>query len=174
MLHPSVYKAMVESIDAEAAPPIPNPIPVAKCPGFLESLNPSHAEIPDLPEDLESFDLHWNYGWPVSMKDVRALIETHSPNDLQFFEPGPVVLLAAVDAHATKVSGCQGVRHVLVEPTEAANWPTGVVTEKGGPSVSFFVVVSTTNDTMFQSRPSKEHMEKLTKFFGKEPCWMKD
>ncbi|TRM59548.1 hypothetical protein BD626DRAFT_507507 [Schizophyllum amplum] len=146
----------------------------AKRPGFLQSYHSSQPDIPELPvEHRNTRDHYWNYGWPMSMEDVRAFLQVHRPRVLD--NDGPTYfLLAAIGSHAAHTSDWFAIRHVLVEPMDTVNGLSEILTPDGRPAVSFFMVVSTASEYYFQARPLKRHMAKLTELFGKEPIWMKD
>ncbi|TRM59547.1 hypothetical protein BD626DRAFT_572506 [Schizophyllum amplum] len=160
----------LEEVDVFA--PLP-PLP-PKLPGFLQSYHISQADIPELPTEYrDAPEFYWNYGWSMSMEEVRAFLLHCRPRALDD-DPPTYVLLAAVASFLTTHSGWYGVRHVFVQPTDTVKGLSEMATIDGRPGVSFFMIVSTASRYYFEARPTKDEMVKLVNLIGKEPCWMKD
>lgn len=112
------------------------------------------------------------------MEQVRSLAAVFRPNIFHHIEPDALVMLAAVGGGAMKITGDHCIRHVFVKPTGTVDWPSGMESGMealdGTGAVSFFMVVSTASEYLFESRPSEDCVAKLVELFGRDPCWMED
>ncbi|KAL1714181.1 hypothetical protein EV715DRAFT_295357 [Schizophyllum commune] len=50
-------------------------------PGYLARVHPQHAEIPALPARYSpTSDYYWHFGFPVSITEIRAILEEWAPS----------------------------------------------------------------------------------------------
>ncbi|KAL1748873.1 hypothetical protein HDZ31DRAFT_59761 [Schizophyllum fasciatum] len=142
-------------------------------PEFHKRLDPSHADIPFVPEAHDTAThRYWHYGWPVSDAKVDEIIDRYVPDYLDQ-ERHAVIKYPYFSNLIEGLSGCKTVRLVLVEPTETVNWQSPLA-GKGLKAVTFFMVVSDCGGHFFRTRPTKEQVARLNRIFGCSPCWMMD
>ncbi|KAL1677625.1 hypothetical protein EV122DRAFT_290899 [Schizophyllum commune] len=142
-------------------------------PEFHKRLDPSHADIPFVPEAHDTArHRYWHFGWPVSDEAVNEIIDRYTPDYLD--EDRDVTdKYPHFNDLIEGLSGLKPIRLVLVEPTEDVSWQSPLVSH-GRRAVTFFMVVSDCGGHFFRKRPTKEQMARLVRIFGKQPCWMMD
>ncbi|KAL1748874.1 hypothetical protein HDZ31DRAFT_59762 [Schizophyllum fasciatum] len=142
-------------------------------PEFHKRLDPSHADIPFVPEAHDTATYrYWHFGWPVSDVKVDEILDRYVPDYLD--QERPVVIKYPYFSNLVEgLSGCKTVRLVLVEPTEMVSYQSPLA-DPGMKAVTFFMVVSDCGGHFFRTRPTKEQMARLNRIFGRSPCWMMD
>ncbi|KAL1705078.1 hypothetical protein EV121DRAFT_204446 [Schizophyllum commune] len=142
-------------------------------PEFHRRLDPSHADIPFVPEAHDTArHRYWHFGWPVSDEAVNEIIDRYTPDYLD--EDRDVTdKYPHFNDLIEGLSGLKPIRLVLVEPTEDVSWQSPLVSH-GRRAVTFMMIVSDCGGHFFRKRPTHEQMARLIRIFGKQPCWMMD
>ena len=156
---------------------------------LFQRVHPEHAEIPALPARYSpTSDYYWHFGFPVSIAEVRAILEELSPSRVRMSPTDD-----ADDADDTSDEDDEDDTDLMHELLVVTNrfWPFtklfDVQPEEGSAdnvqtvfetlddrrAVSFYSLMSTEVEH-FVSRPGPKELKALTALFRKQPVWRED
>ncbi|KAL1749113.1 hypothetical protein HDZ31DRAFT_59704 [Schizophyllum fasciatum] len=137
--------------------------------------------IPDPPADPDETS-YWHFGYPISLPNLRDLVQECFPEDYTAHMHDPSKWLPIVEASASLTSGWPHIRHVFVQgdvDMQGEEWQTSYeeptsVPWVSGRVVSFYCFASTFDPWMMQVLPCGRHLEVYDNIFQEKPRWMKD
>lgn len=139
-----------------------------------QRVHPEHAEIPALPARYSpTSDYYWHFGFPVSIAEVRAVLEEWAPSRVRMYPTDDDQLMRDLLVMANRIWPLTKLFDVQPEEGSADNMQTIHETLDNRRAVSFYSLMSTEKEH-FISRPVTKRVEALTTLFGKQPVWRED
>ncbi|KAI4517969.1 hypothetical protein K525DRAFT_209668, partial [Schizophyllum commune Loenen D] len=141
-----------------------------------QRVHPEHAEIPALPARYSpTSDYYWHFGFPVSIAEVRSILEELSPSRVRIDEDDEddTNLMHELLVVTNRFWPFTKLFDVQPEEGSADNVQTVFETLDDRRAVSFYSLMSTEVEH-FVSRPGPKELKALTALFRKQPVWRED
>ncbi|KAL1714175.1 hypothetical protein EV715DRAFT_210149, partial [Schizophyllum commune] len=143
---------------------------------MLARVHPQHAKIPALPARYSpTSDYYWHFGFPVSIAEVRSILEELSPSRVRIDEDDEddTDLMHELLVVTNRFWPFTKLFDVQPEEGSEDNVQTVFETLYDRRAVSFYSLMSTEVEH-FVSRPGPKELKALTALFRKQPVWRED